>query len=112
MTDALERMLDGITRDLPFEQKIMKRIKEARLNKGLSPIELGRRLGVGERLILNWERDGSTASQLLPLGAVARALGVTTAYLLTGDEAAADPPDETDRYIRLILNTPWVLRWA
>jgi transcriptional regulator with XRE-family HTH domain len=112
MTDVLERVLEGIRRDLHFEEKIMKRIKEARLNKGLSPVELGKRLGAGERLILNWEKDGSTASQLLPLGAVARALGVTAAYLLTGDEAAADPPDETDRYIRLILNTPWILRWA
>jgi len=101
---------DTITRDFAWEETIMKRIKETRLNRGLSVAQLAKRLGVTERLILKWEKDGSTIGRLiLPLSAIARALEVPAAFLLTGNETAP-PPDDTDRYVYLILHAPNVFR--
>lgn len=70
-----------------------KRLKEARLNLGISQRELGRRIGLSEEVVSSRvtryelgssEPDFATASKL------AKQLGVPLAYLLADNDSLAD----------------------
>jgi transcriptional regulator with XRE-family HTH domain len=64
-------------------QAFSKRFKEAREAKGITPSELARRVGVTPAAVWNWENNLVTPRRPA-LEAVAKALGVTPDFLLTG----------------------------
>jgi transcriptional regulator with XRE-family HTH domain len=79
----------------PFEklirskpEVISKRIKEKREERGILASEFARRVGVTPTAVWNWEKNSITPRQPA-LEAIAKVLGVTTAFLLYGVETQA-----------------------
>jgi transcriptional regulator with XRE-family HTH domain len=75
---------------------IHSRIKNRRLKMGLSSHKaLADLCGVSWQTVQLWEKEGGTAPKRDRIEAVAKALGVTSEWLLTGQEiAGAQPSDE------------------
>jgi transcriptional regulator with XRE-family HTH domain len=63
------------------------RIREAREARGFSASDLARLTGVTSTAVWNWEHNG-TRPRANALAAISRALGVTEAYILSGDAHA------------------------
>lgn len=61
------------------------RLKELRIDKGLSQFELAKDLEVSQRSISSWE-TGFRQPDFETLGKIAKYFGVTTDYLLGLDE--------------------------
>jgi transcriptional regulator with XRE-family HTH domain len=64
------------------------RIRETREARGFSASDLARLTGVTSTAVWNWEKNG-TRPRANALTAISRALGVTEAYILSGDSHAA-----------------------
>src|ERR1041385_5634741 len=64
---------------------ISNRIKETRELRGLTASELARRVGVTSTAVWNWEKN-SIRPRPPALEAIARVLGVSVSFLLTGHE--------------------------
>lgn len=75
-----------------MSKEISDRIREAREAKGWNQSELARALKITPQAVQAWERGGGVYGKRA--GQVARALGVTEAWLLLGDDAPTerDPP--------------------
>lgn len=71
---------------LPTASAIGQRIRQARLARGLSQTELGRKIGLSKRMVVYYESQGGTASSVL-LVKIADALGVPLATLAGRKEA-------------------------
>lgn len=73
---------------LVFEVNIMlnSRIRELRIARNMSQVELARRLGVTKQSVSNWENDNIMPSVEL-LVRIATVFGVSTDYLLGRDDA-------------------------
>ncbi len=61
------------------------RLKELRIDKGLSQFELAKDLAVSQRSISSWE-TGFRQPDFETLGKIAKYFGVTTDYMLGLDE--------------------------
>ena len=61
--------------------KFNERLKELRVEQGLSQIQLGKILGVSQRTISSWEAD-ERRPDFETLEKIAKYFGVTTDYLL------------------------------
>jgi len=61
------------------------RLKELRLERGISQIELAKAIGVGKSIISLWERDESEASYS-KVDMLAAFFGVSCDYLIRGDK--------------------------
>ena len=64
------------------------RVRRLRTSRGLTSVALGKRVGVSNVSVHHWETDSRSPTSD-KFQALARALGVTTDYLLTGREAPA-----------------------
>lgn len=73
---------------LPTASAIGQRIRQARLARGLSQTELGRKIGLSKRMVVYYESQGGTASSVL-LVKIADALGVPLATLAGRKEASS-----------------------
>lgn len=83
-----------------------KRLKELRLSRGLSQVQLGAALSVTKQTVSNWE-NGSIQPSINTLIGMAKYLGVSTDYLLGLDgrqyiDAEGLTPEQT-AHIRLIV---------
>jgi len=79
----------------------MNNIKLARMKKGLSVKELASVLGVSSSAVSQWE-NGSKSPRADKLKAISEALGVSTEYLLGGNEN--DPVQiDIDRVDKVLL---------
>lgn len=65
---------------------IHQRIKKLREGKGLSQEALGKAAGVKYQSVQEWEQADGTAPSRKRLAAVAKALGVTEQYILSGEQ--------------------------
>lgn len=72
----------------PTASAIGQRIRQARLARGLSQTELGRKIGLSKRMVVYYESQGGTASSVL-LVKIADALGVPLATLAGRKEASS-----------------------
>ena len=70
------------------KQTIGDRIAETREARGINKSQLAKVLKVSPTAVWNWEENGVTPRSPL-LSAIAKALGVTEAFLLTGQAAPA-----------------------
>ena len=64
-----------------MEKKFHEILKEARINAGLTQLQLAEKIGVAKSTYCNWEQ-GTREPNVLKLKAIAKALGVTGDYLL------------------------------
>ena len=64
-----------------MEKKFHEILKEARINAGLTQSQLAKKIGVAKSTYCNWEQ-GTREPNVLKLKAIAKALGVTSDYLL------------------------------
>ena len=69
------------------------RIRELRLNKGLTQISLAKWLNVGNDTVCHWEKDRVRPNPMM-LQEIARFFDVTPAYLTPGDTTPAPEPAE------------------
>lgn len=67
------------------------RVADAREKAGLTQTELGKKIGVSQRVVANWERK-PVALRAEQLGALADALGVSADYLLGRRNARPPAP--------------------
>jgi transcriptional regulator with XRE-family HTH domain len=74
-------------------EEISKRIKETREARGLTASELARLVGVTPTAVWNWEKNSITPRRPA-LEQIAKVLGVSTHFLLTG-EGETKQMDET-----------------
>ena len=70
-----------------MSQSLGDRIIETRTKRGINQSQLAGLLGVSSTAVWNWEQNGITPRPAM-LANVAKALGVSTSYLMTGDEVA------------------------
>lgn len=68
-----------------MSRKFHEILKEARQNAGLTQAQLAERIGVAKSTYCNWEQ-GAREPNVLKLKAIAKALGVTTDYLVGMEE--------------------------
>jgi transcriptional regulator with XRE-family HTH domain len=64
------------------------RILNLRSQRGISQSQLGKILKVSSTAVWNWEQNGVTPRPAM-LGKIAKALGVSEAFLLTGHDGTA-----------------------
>lgn len=64
-----------------MDKKFHEILKETRINAGLTQAQLAERIGVAKSTYCNWEQ-GAREPNVLKLKAIAKALGVTTDYLV------------------------------
>lgn len=62
------------------------RILDTRAQRGMSQSQLGKMLKVSSTAVWNWEQNGVTPRPAM-LAKIAKALGVSEIYLLTGSDA-------------------------
>ena len=75
----------------PSAAELGTRIRSARLAQGLTQDQLARAVGVTRSAVAQWEtgRAGQVGSNL---ARIARVLGTSAAYLLSGEQEAGAPP--------------------
>lgn len=71
------------------ESTFADRLKALREKSGMSVFQLTLAAGIQEQNIRLWERGPRKPSDPDHIAALAKALGTTTDYLITGDEATA-----------------------
>ena len=69
---------------------LSRRIQELRASLGWSQVELAKRLQISKQTVSNWENDNIQPSEDM-LIRIARLFGVTTDYLLTGEQEQEPP---------------------
>lgn len=81
--------------NLPSRPEVISgRIKDTREARGITASELARLVGVTPTAVWNWEKNSITPRRPA-LEAIARVLGVTTAFLVYGTEAEGARPQVT-----------------
>jgi transcriptional regulator with XRE-family HTH domain len=85
------------------EQTVSERIQEIREMRGLTASELARRVGVTPTAVWNWEKNSVTPRRPV-LEAIANVLGVTPAFLLTGNNENGNTKTETAGSVASIVN--------
>jgi transcriptional regulator with XRE-family HTH domain len=68
------------------------RIKRTREGRGITRSEFARRVDVSTTAVWNWENGTRPRSEML--ATIAKELGVTEEFLLTGKEIAAEPANK------------------
>lgn len=81
-------MNNDATAPAPATGGLADRIRTSRHSLGLSAEHLARRVDVSTTSVLRWESGTSPAARYVP--ALADALGVSIAWLLTGEGAGPD----------------------
>lgn len=70
----------------PRATEFGQRLAEARQKAGLSQAEFGKRMGMSQRAIGNWETRESTSLRPDQIVQITEILGVTAEFLVTGEE--------------------------
>ena len=83
-------------------QTISERIKETREARGITASEFARLVGVTPTAVWNWEKNSITPRRPA-LEAIAKVLGVTTMFMLTGKDKAANTAPQTTDSVALIV---------
>jgi transcriptional regulator with XRE-family HTH domain len=86
--------MDQVTLEIMNPEEIGKRIKQARLAKGLKQHELGRLSGVSESAVSQWESGRIKQIMGPTLRKLASALKVSIDWLLEGEDAPARAEDD------------------
>lgn len=74
------------------------KIKRLREEQGLTLEELGKRVGVGKSTVRKWENGMIANMRRDKIGKVAKALGVSPAYLMDWPDEAAEQPAPVSPY--------------
>lgn len=81
-----------------------KRIKDLRLEKGLTLEQVGKIVGVGRSTVRKWETGMIANMKRDKIASLSKALGVSPSYLLGyTDERTLQPTKEENELINLIL---------
>jgi transcriptional regulator with XRE-family HTH domain len=90
--------------NLPSRPEVISgRIRDAREARGITASELARLVGVTPTAVWNWEKNSITPRQPA-LEAIAKVLGVTTAFLVYGVEAEVAARPQVTASVASILD--------
>lgn len=75
-----------------MENEMSRKIKQLRLEKGLTLEQVGEIVGVGKSTVRKWETGAIANMRRDKISLLAKALGTTPAYLMGWDEEDTTPP--------------------